>query len=149
MPGGMLGLEYKGRVFLISLGGETHVVKLHLIHAGLGSLLRQGDVVFLNLGLGGIGPYQLSVFAPSLAGLAGLHRQLRMRNHQPLVAKDSDSSDGMHALRMKEMGELREVMNRNMVCAGQRVSEGNVDASIAIFHIENHGISAQLPPLAD
>ena len=103
MPVGMLRLEEKGCIFLIAFGRETHVIKLDLVHAGLGGLLGQGDVVFLHFGLRRIGPNQLAVFTPGLASLVRFHRQLRMRHHQPLVTENCHSRDGMHSLRMQEM----------------------------------------------
>src|SRR5580692_9370654 len=57
MPRGMLGLEHETCVFLIPLSRETHVVELNFVHSGVGSLLGEGDIVFLNLRLRGIGPY--------------------------------------------------------------------------------------------
>src|SRR5580692_6976625 len=146
MPRGMLGLEHETCVFLIPLSRETHVVELNFVHSGVGSLLGEGDIVFLNLRLGGIGPYQLPVFAPGLAGFVGFHCQLGMRNHQSLVTKDGHSGNGMHTLRMQEMGEFRKVMNRDMMPASQRMIEWNVDAAVAILYIENHRIPAQLAP---
>src|SRR5580692_10741875 len=146
MPGGMLGLEHEACIFLISLSRETYVVELNFVHSRLGSFLCQGNIVFLNLRLRGIGPYQLPVFAPWLASFVGLHRQFGMCNHQAFVTKDGHSRNRVHTLRMQEMGELRQVVNRDMMPASQRVIEWNVDAAVAIFYIEDHRIPAQLTP---
>src|SRR5579863_4063435 len=123
MPRGMLRLKHEACVFLISLSREPHVVELNFVHSRLGSLLGEGDIVLLNLGLRGIGPYQLPVFAPWLASFMGLHRQFGMRNYQALVTKHGNAGNRMHALRMQKMGELGQVMNRNMVPARQRMIE--------------------------
>ena len=69
MPGRMLGLEHEAGIFLIALGREAHIVKLNLVHARLGRLLGQSDIVFLHLGLRRVGPDQLAVFPPGLTGL--------------------------------------------------------------------------------
>ena len=52
------------RVFLVAFGGEADVVELDFVDAELRYVLGQGDVVVLNLGVGGIGPDQLAVLTP-------------------------------------------------------------------------------------
>ncbi len=65
----MFGLKHEAGVFLIAFGREADVVELNFIGAGLGDELGEGDVVILNCGIRGIGPDQLAVLAPGLAGL--------------------------------------------------------------------------------
>ena len=65
----MRGLEYKAGVFLVTLGGEAHIIELNFVRPGFGCLLGQRDVKFLNFGLRRIGPNQLPVLPPSLAAL--------------------------------------------------------------------------------
>src|SRR5579863_249198 len=142
VPSRMVGLEHEASVFLISLSRKTDVVELNFVHAGFRSFLGQGNIVCLYFGLRGVGPYQFAVFAPWLPSFMGLYRQLTMGNHQPLVAKDGHSGNGVHTLRVQEVGELRQVMNRDVVAASEGMVKGNVDASVAILHIENYGISA-------
>ena len=110
MPLGMLGLKDKTRVFLIALGREADIVKLNFISAGFGGLHGQRNVVLLNLGLRRIGPNQLAVLAPRLAGAMRLHRQLRMLLHQPLVAEDGHARNGVHILRMQKAHKLRQIV---------------------------------------
>ena len=115
LPRGMLGLEIKAGVFLIALGGKSHVVELNFVCAGLRRFHRQCDVVFLNFGLGWIGPNQLAVFAPGLPGAFGFHRQLRMCDYKAFIAKNRHTGNRMHALRMQKLGELRQVADRDVV----------------------------------
>ena len=55
----------------------------------------------------------------------------------------------MHVLRVQEVHELRQVVNINLMLAEQRVLEGNVDAAVGIFNIEDHGVAADFAPMAD
>src|ERR1035441_10928860 len=45
----VLGLKIETCILLVAFGRETHVVKLHFIHARLRPELRQGNVVILHL----------------------------------------------------------------------------------------------------
>ncbi len=110
-------LEDECCVFLVAFGGEADVVELNLIHAELGYVLGEGDVVVLNLGIGRIGPDQLAVFTPCRFVLAGLDGEFGMIHDQALVAEDSDAGDGMHILLVQEMDELGNVVNVDVVLA--------------------------------
>jgi hypothetical protein len=50
------GLEMKGRICLVALGGEADVIELNLIHAPAYGLLGERQVVVLHFAPGGIGP---------------------------------------------------------------------------------------------
>ena len=83
-------------VFLIAFGGEADVIELDFIDSGLGDEFGEGDVVVLHLGVGGIGPDELAVFAPGLPGIARFYGQFRMARDQVLIAKDGDAGDSVH-----------------------------------------------------
>lgn len=145
----MLGLENEAGVFLVAFGGEADVVELNFIGAGLGYELGEGDVVILNFGVGGVGPDQLAVFAPGLAGSFRLHCQLGVLDYHALVAEDGDAGDGVHVLGMQEVNELGQVVNVDLVLAEQRMLEGNVDAAVGVFDVEDYGVAADFAPVAD
>src|SRR5258707_893673 len=86
LPFRMIGLVGKAGVFLVAFGWKTYVVKLHFVHAGLGYELRQSDGIILHFGIRGIGPDQLAVFAPGLAGAVRLYGQFRVSGDEVLVA---------------------------------------------------------------
>src|SRR6202161_1276296 len=50
---------------------------------------------------------------------------------------------------MQEADELGNVVNINFVLAEQRMLEGNVDAAIGIFDVEDYGVAADFAPVAD
>src|SRR5271156_421419 len=50
---------------------------------------------------------------------------------------------------MQKAHELGNVVNINFVLAEQRVLEGNVDAAIGIFDIEDYGVASDFAPVAD
>ena len=50
---------------------------------------------------------------------------------------------------MQEADELGHVVNINFVLAEQRVLEGNVDAAVGIFDVEDHGVASDFAPVAD
>ena len=105
----MLGLKAKAGVFLIAFGREAHVVELHFVDARLGDELRQGDVVVLHLAVRGIGPDELAVLTPGLAGSMRLDGQFRMRRYQVLVAEDGHARNGVHVFEMQELHELWQI----------------------------------------
>src|ERR1700723_2388124 len=72
-----------------------------------------------------------------------------MAHHQPLVPEDGDSSDGMQILRVEKTHELWQIADRRMVSSDQGIFKRNVDASVAVLNIENHGISAHFTPVPD
>src|SRR5229473_5985380 len=145
----MLGLIKEAGVFLIAFGGEADVVELNLIRAGLGYELGEGDVELLHFGLRGVGPDQLAVFTPGLFRLSRLRGQFGMLDHHALVAKNGDAGYGVHILRVQEVNKLRQVVNVNLMLAEKRVLEGNGDAAVGIFDVEDHGVAADLAPVAD
>ena len=65
-----------------------------------------------------------------------------MRNHQPLIAEYRHASDRVHALGMQEMRKLGQVVNSDMVRTRKRMIERDINASVAIFYIENYRIPA-------
>src|SRR5580704_19322579 len=71
----LLALKDEAGIFLIAFGREANVVEQNFIGAGLGHEPGEGDVVILNLGVGRVGPDQLAVLAPGLAGLFRFHRE--------------------------------------------------------------------------
>src|SRR5579863_9731577 len=85
-------LEDEGCIFLVAFGGETDIVELDLVHAELGYVLGQRDVIVLDLRVRWVGPDQLAVFAPSSMVLARLDGQFGMRHHQALVSEHGDAS---------------------------------------------------------
>ena len=148
-PLGMLALEGEARVLLVALGGEAHVVELHLVGARRRRLPRQRDVVLLHLAVRGVGPHQLAVLPPGLPRAPRAHRQLGMVLHQLLVAEDGDARDAVHPQRVHEAHELRQVGDHRPVSRRQRLMEGDVDHAVRIFHVEDHGVAPRRPPLPD
>src|SRR5882757_1718855 len=145
----MIGLVGEAGVFLVAFGWKTYVVKLHFVHAGLGYELRQGDGIILHLGIRGIGPDQLAVLAPGLAGAVRFHGQFRMGGYEVLVAEDSDPGNGVHVLRMQETGELGQVVDVVLLSTSERVVKGNVDDAVAVFDIKHYGVAADFAPMTD
>ena len=72
-----------------------------------------------------------------------------MLDHQALVAEDGDAGDGVHVLLMEEVDELRHVMDVDVVLAEQRVLEGDGDAAVGIFDVEDDGVAADFAPVLD
>src|SRR4029077_7291498 len=72
-----------------------------------------------------------------------------MRRHQPLIAENSYSSDGVHALRMQKSREFWQVADDWLGATRESVIERNIDHSVAVLHVKNHGIAAQFAPAAD
>ena len=108
---GIRGLEVERGIFLVAFGGKADVIELHFIDSGLGYELGQGDVIVLDFGIRGVGPDELSVFAPALAGAMRLDGQFGMTGDQMLIAENGDASDGMHVFGMQEANELGQVGN--------------------------------------
>src|ERR1700674_429515 len=52
----------------------------------------------------------------------------------------------MHALGVKELSELGQIPNGHVVSACKRIVKGNIDGSVAIFHIKYPRIPAQFAP---
>src|SRR5215469_17020038 len=69
--------------------------------------------------------------------------------HQSLIAEDRDTGDRMHALRMQKVCKFRHIADVDMLPAGQRMVEGNVDAAVAVLDIENYGIAPHFTPVLD
>src|SRR5580698_3777930 len=107
----MIGLIIKLGILLIALGWKADVVELNFIDSRLGYELGEGDVIVLNLGIRGIGPDQLAVFTPRLAGAMRFHRQFSVSSDQVLIAEDGDTRDRMHVLGMQKMNQLRKIGN--------------------------------------
>src|SRR4030088_2463841 len=149
LPFRMIGLVGEAGVFLVAFGWKTYVVKLHFVHARLGYELRQGDVIILHFGIRGIGPDQLAVFTPGLAGAMRLHGQFWVSGYQVLIAKDCDPGDGVHVLRMQETGELGQVVDVVFLSTGERVVKGNVDDAVAVFDIKYYRVAADFAPMTD
>src|SRR5713226_9417032 len=144
-----IGLKVEGSVFLIALGGKANVVELHFVDSGLSYELGECNVIVRDLGVRGVGPDQLAIFAPRLAGAVRLHREFRMVRDQMLIAKDGDASDGVHVLRMQEANELGQVGNIVALSGGEGVVEGNVDDAVAILNVEYYRVAADFAPMAD
>ncbi len=115
----------------------------------MGYVFGQSNVIVLHLGLGGIGPDEFAVLAPSLLVLAGLDGEFGMRDHQALVAEDGDAGDGVHVLLVQEAHKFRDVVDVDFVLAEQRVLEGDGDAAVGVFDIEDHGVAADFTPMLD
>src|ERR1700693_5766269 len=111
LPFGMIGLIVERGIFLVAFGGKADVVELHFIDSGLGYELGQGDVIVLDFGIRGVGPDELAVFAPALAGATRPYGQFGMAGDQMLIAENGDASDGMHVFGMQKANELGQVRN--------------------------------------
>ena len=146
---GLIFLEDELGVFLVAFGGEADVVELDFVDAEMGYVLGQGDVVVLHFGVRGIGPDQLAVFAPGGLVLARLDGEFGMLDHQALVAEHGDAGDGVHVLLVQEVDELRYVVNVDLVLAEQRVLEGDGDAAVGIFDVEDDRVAADFAPVPD
>src|ERR1700723_721137 len=145
----MVCLIQEGGVFLVPFGREADVVELNFIRARLGYKFGESDIEILNFGLRRIGPDQLAVFAPGLLSFPGLDCEFGMFDDHALVAEDGDAGDGVHVLGMQEVDELWKVVDIDLVLAEEGMLEGNVDAAVGIFDIEDDGIAADLAPAAD
>src|ERR1700732_689321 len=146
---GMLGLVVESGIFLVAFGGKADVIELHFIDSGLGYKLGEGDVIVLHFGVRGIGPDELAVFAPALAGAMRFYGQFGMAGDQMLIAEDGDASDGMHVFGMQEANELGQVGNIVALSGGERVVEGDIDDAVAILDVKNDRIAADFAPMAD
>src|SRR5208282_5123248 len=60
-----------------------------------------------------------------------------------------DSGDGVHILLVYEVDKLGHIVNVDLVLAEQRMLEGNVDAAVRIFDVENYRVAAYFAPVAD
>ena len=145
----LAGLVDECGVFLVAFGGEADVVELNFVGAGLGDEFGEGDVVILDYGVGGIGPDQLPVFAPGLAGFVRMHGEFGMGDDQALVAEDGDAGDGVHVFGVQKVHELGQVVNVDLMLAEQRMFEGDGNAAVGIFDVEDDGVAADLAPVAD
>src|SRR6266568_7669684 len=146
LPFRVLGLEIKAGIFLVAFGWKTDVVELHFVHARLGHELRQGYVVILHFGIRGIGPDQLAVFAPGLAGAVRLHGQLGVGRYKVLITEDCDPRNGVHVFRVQEADEFRQVGDVVLLAGGEWMIEGNVDDAVAVLDIKHHGVAADFAP---
>src|SRR6202140_4501362 len=146
---GMLGLVVERGIFLVAFGGKADVIELHFIDSGLGYELGESDVIVLDFGIRGVGPDELAVFAPALAGATRLYGQFGMACDEMLIAEDGDASDGVHVFGMQEANELRQVGNIVALSGGQRVVEGDVDDAVAILYVEDDRVAADFAPMAD
>src|SRR5580658_1195750 len=72
-----------------------------------------------------------------------------MLDYHALVAEDGYAGDGVHVLGMQEVDELRQVVNVDLMLAEQRMLEGNVDAAVGVFDVEDDGVAADFAPMAD
>ena len=142
-------LEDEGCVFLVTFSRKADVIELDLIHAQLGYVLGQGDVVILNFGVGGIGPNQLSVFAPGSVILAGLDCELGVLGDQAFVTEDGDAGNGVHVLLVQEADQLGDVMDVDLMFSEERVLEGNRHAAVGVLDVENDGVAANFTPVTD
>src|SRR5258708_40222774 len=97
---GMLGLVVESGIFLVAFGRKADIIELHFIDSGQRYELGEGDVIVLHLGVRRVGPDELAVFAPALAGATRLYGQFRMAGDQMLIAEDGDARDGMHVFGM-------------------------------------------------
>ena len=68
---------------------------------------------------------------------------------QALVSEDGDSGDGVHVLLVQEADQLGNVVNVDLVLAQQRVLEGDRDAAVGVFDVEDHGVAADFAPVTD
>src|ERR1700733_4600644 len=136
-------------VFLVAFGGEADVVELDFVDTQAGYVFGEGNVVVLDFGVAGIGPDEFAVFPPGRFVLAGLDGQFGVLDDQELVAKDGNSRDGVHVLLGQEVDELRYVVDVNVVLAEQGVLEGDGDAAVGIFDIEDDRIAADFAPVLD
>src|SRR5216684_1267697 len=68
---------------------------------------------------------------------------------QALVAEDGDAGDSVHVLLVQEAYKLRHVVDVDLMLAQQRVLEGNSDAAVGIFNVEDYGVAADFAPVAD
>src|SRR5438105_1797752 len=68
---------------------------------------------------------------------------------QALVTEDGDAGDGVHILLVEEAYKFRDVVDVDLVLAEQRVLEGNGDAAVGVFDVEDYGVAADFAPVAD
>src|SRR6266446_5049068 len=68
---------------------------------------------------------------------------------QALVAEDGDAGDGVHVLLVQEAYKFRDVVDVDLMLAEQRVLEGNGDAAVGVFNVEDYGVAADFAPVAD
>src|SRR5271169_2947580 len=72
-----------------------------------------------------------------------------MLGDQALVAEDGNARDGVHVLLVQEVNELGDVVDVDLVLAKERVLEGDVDAAVGVFDVEDYGVAADFAPVAD
>src|SRR5258707_14841057 len=94
LPFGVVSLEVERGVFLVTLGGKAHVIKLPFIDSGLGYEISERNVVILHLCIRRIGPDELAIFTPALTGALWLHRPFGVSRDEMFIAKDGDTGDG-------------------------------------------------------
>src|SRR3984957_20361632 len=72
-----------------------------------------------------------------------------MFDYQALVAEHGDSRDGVHVFLVQEVNKLGHVVDVDVVFAQQRVFEGNSDAAVGIFDVEDDAVAADFAPVLD
>src|SRR5580693_8327722 len=72
-----------------------------------------------------------------------------MLDYHALVAEDGDAGDGVHVFGVQEVHELGQVVNVDLMLAEQRMFEGDGNAAVGIFDVEDDGVAADLAPVAD
>src|SRR6266851_1370190 len=68
---------------------------------------------------------------------------------QALVAEDGDAGNGVHVLLVHEADELRDVVNVDLMRAQKRMLEGDGNAAVGVFDVEDDGIASHFAPVAD
>src|SRR5260370_33546953 len=68
---------------------------------------------------------------------------------QALVAEDGDAGNGVHVLLVHEADELRDVVNVDLMLAQERMLEGDGDAALGVFDVEDDRITSYFGPVAE
>src|SRR3984893_16497253 len=68
---------------------------------------------------------------------------------QALVAEDGDAGNGVHVLLVHEADELRDVVNVDLMLAQERMLEGDGNAAVGVFDVEDDRIASYFAPVAD
>src|ERR1700680_830429 len=68
---------------------------------------------------------------------------------QALVAEDGDAGNGVHVLLVHEVDELRDVVNVDLMLAQQRMLEGDGDAAVGVFDVEDDRVASYFAPVTD